>query len=258
MPSSVQIKNMTISSTKSQIILRTVPLDDLRTFEPGVPQSEREAKLCIEIYFQLKPQLSSIINFITLSFGQQMQAGNLDKLSVNDLCLILSHRKVNVASEDEVIDCLITWLTYNSERISDAQLQQLVFHVNWPYVSFDKLLMIFNLFPVLRRNEECKSIFFNQIQKRATKKQNVMTAPPRCSYNSVMVETMFDYKFFVYKMAESMINSFDRDQQTQQELNRLRMENIALSSRIQHMTNQHGSPNQFQRQSLSMVNEGNK
>lgn len=37
MPSSVQIKNMTISSTKSQIILRTVSLNDLRCVEPGVP-----------------------------------------------------------------------------------------------------------------------------------------------------------------------------------------------------------------------------
>lgn len=41
----------------------------------------------------------------------------------------------------------------------------------------------------------------------------MMTSPPRCSYNSVMVETMFDYKFYIDKIAEFMMNVFEKEEQ---------------------------------------------
>ena len=32
------------------------------------------------------------------------------------------------------------------------------------------------------------------------KKSNLMTSPPRCSYSSVMIETIFDFKFYIDKI----------------------------------------------------------
>lgn len=58
---------MTISTSKSYIILRNVPLASL--IVSGGIQSEEDASLSIEIYFQLKPMISMIVNYMTLNFG---------------------------------------------------------------------------------------------------------------------------------------------------------------------------------------------
>ena len=61
--------------------------------------------------------------------------------------MMLSHRKIGVASEDDVIGFLIQWFNFNIQNLKDDQILQIVFNVNWPYVSFDKLLTIFKSFP---------------------------------------------------------------------------------------------------------------
>jgi len=55
---------MTISTTKSQVVFREVPINMIQC------DSEIEdASLSIEIYFQLKPLLSMLLNYMTLNFG---------------------------------------------------------------------------------------------------------------------------------------------------------------------------------------------
>ena len=65
--------------------------------------------------------------------------------------MILSHRKIAVASEDEVVSCVIAWLGTNIEYLTNEEILQVVYHINWPYVSFDKLLAIYRAFPALRQ-----------------------------------------------------------------------------------------------------------
>jgi hypothetical protein len=108
---------MTISTSKSIVILRNVPLKSL--IVSGGTQSEEDASLSIEIYFQLKPMVSLIVNYMTLFFGSltnstsaQMEPG-VYKLSVDELSMMLSHRKVGVASEDDVISVLVHWFNHN-------------------------------------------------------------------------------------------------------------------------------------------------
>ena len=60
----------------------------------------------------------------------------------------------------------------------------------------------------------------------------MMTSPPRCSYNSVMVETMFDYKFYIDKISEFMMNTFDMDDTNASVINGLKQENMALKARL--------------------------
>jgi len=85
------------------------------------------------------------------------------KLTIEELCLVLSHRKIGVSSEDEVISAVIEWLRINVGKVPDEKLVQLASSINWPYVSFDKLLEIFRTFPELRRIQQTKTIFFSQI-----------------------------------------------------------------------------------------------
>lgn len=118
---------------------------------------EEDACLSIEVYLQLKPILSLILNHTTIHFGsltvwptwtsyqtwpiwpddsenqdhdnnspvllplfrpassaqQELTEENLahpvQSLTVEELALILSHRKLGVASEDEVIDGVAVW-----------------------------------------------------------------------------------------------------------------------------------------------------
>lgn len=56
---------LTISTSKSAMILRTVPLSQLTRNGPH----DDDASLSIEVYFQLRPVLSLILNHITLHFS---------------------------------------------------------------------------------------------------------------------------------------------------------------------------------------------
>ena len=67
---------MTISATKSLVILRRVPLH-LLNFGNSIMMKDKnensymdeDASLSIEIYFQLKPVLSLLLNYITFNFS---------------------------------------------------------------------------------------------------------------------------------------------------------------------------------------------
>jgi hypothetical protein len=39
----------------------------------------------------------------------------------------------------------------------------------------------------------------------------MMTQPPRCSYSSVMIETIFDFKFYLDKISEFILTTFDQE-----------------------------------------------
>ena len=128
-----------------------------------------DASLNIEIYFSLKPILSMIMNYITPQFGQLVNnqiAADVSKhpigfiyhnkpkglqiLSVEELSQFLSHRKIAVASEDEVVSCVMEWFQTNIHKLTNEEILQIIYHINWPYVSFDKLMTIFRTFPALR------------------------------------------------------------------------------------------------------------
>ena len=121
----------------------------------------------------------------------------------------LNHRKLAVSNEDEVIDALITWFKSNIQDLSDHELLQILTHVNWPYVQFYNLLNLWQTFPQLRQIPECKNIFNKEIQKRAVKSENIMSNPPRSNYKGVNIETRFNYKYYLDKISEQIIDSFD-------------------------------------------------
>ena len=115
-----------------------------------------------------------IMNYITLQFGSLItnwpaspfggqhggftsprqismaQPQGLQMLTVEELSLFLSHRKIAVASEDEVVSCVMAWLSNNIHQLTNEEILQIIYHINWPYVSFDKLLAVFRAFPALR------------------------------------------------------------------------------------------------------------
>ena len=70
---------------------------------------------------------------------------------MQELNLFLSHRKIGATSEDEIVDCVMRWMTANIGGLSEDEILQISYNVNWPYVSFDKLLAIYKTFPALRK-----------------------------------------------------------------------------------------------------------
>jgi len=48
-----------------------------------------------------------------------------------------------------------------------------------------------------------------------------MTSPPRCSYSSVMIETIFDFKFYIDKISEFMLLTFDKEEEQVAQLSKL-------------------------------------
>lgn len=67
------------------------------------------------------------------------------------------------------------------------------------------------------------------------KKSNLMTSPPRCSYSSVMIETIFDFKFYIDKISDFMVEAFNQEetsfsyiQKLEFELQKCKVENRLL------------------------------
>ena len=67
------------------------------------------------------------------------------------MSLLLNDKFLNVKSEDEVLDALITWLHANIERIEEKVIaDDIMRNVNWNFVSFEKMLDLYKNFPRLR------------------------------------------------------------------------------------------------------------
>ena len=92
-------------------------------------------------------------------------------------------------SEDEVVDALITWLHSNIHSTDDRTLiDDLMRNINWPYVSFERILDLFKTFQKLRQNIHTKAIFHNQLKYRATKRPESLMPSPRVSYDTLLIE----------------------------------------------------------------------
>jgi hypothetical protein len=67
------------------------------------------------------------------------------------MSLLLNDKFLNVKSEDEVLDALITWLHANIDRIEEKVIvDDIMRNVNWNFVSFEKMLDLYKNFPRLR------------------------------------------------------------------------------------------------------------
>jgi hypothetical protein len=68
-------------------------------------------------------------------------------LEGHELSLLLTDRYLNVKSEDEVIDALITWLYANIDTVDDRTLiEEVMRNVNWTFVSIEKILELYRIF----------------------------------------------------------------------------------------------------------------
>ena len=74
----------------------------------------------------------------------------------------------------------------------------------------------------------------------------MMTSPPRQSYSSVMIETVFDFKFYIDKISEFIISkSFQNEElllqsliKAEEEQINLRFENLQMEKRIKDLEQQ--------------------
>jgi hypothetical protein len=138
-------------------------------------------------------------------------------LESQELSLLLQDKYLSVKSEDEVIDALATWCHRNIESTEDkVMVEDIMRNVNWPYVSLEKILDLYKQFPRLRHNIHTKGIFHNQLKFRSFKRDplnpNNLAPMPRPSYDQLSIDQMFDYHYFLDKLADYIFKMFDKDQ----------------------------------------------
>jgi len=51
-----------------------------------------------------------------------------------------------------------------------------------------------------------------------------MTSPPRKSYSSVMIETIFDFKYYLDKISEFMLATFEKEESQEQKIQKLHVQ----------------------------------
>lgn len=67
------------------------------------------------------------------------------------MTLLLKDRLLSVKSEDQVIEALQIWLAFNINTTDEKSLiEDIIKQVNWPYVSFEKMLELYRKFPKLK------------------------------------------------------------------------------------------------------------
>lgn len=82
--------------------------------------------LNLEVYFQIKHTIAAILCYISSTFGMISRENCLYKFTPNELSLLLMHRKLNVKSEDEVIDALILWFSKNGNVVDEKETLQIL------------------------------------------------------------------------------------------------------------------------------------
>jgi len=133
--------NMILSPSKSSLILRDLPLT---LFE----QLGIHSNMNVEVYFTMKHTLAAVMNYITANLYQYVRDKAVGSLKAEELATLLTHRKANVRSEDEVVDAITVWINANGVR--EKEVIMILQQVNWPYVSFDRLIELFKTFPQFR------------------------------------------------------------------------------------------------------------
>jgi hypothetical protein len=111
----------------------------------------------------VKHSVSAVLSYVSTNFGMICREKSLFKVTPTELALVISHKRLNVKSEDEVIDAIRDWIDKNWEVVDEKEIVLIVNEVNWPYVSFDKLIEIYSRFQSFRANPIIKSIFYAQI-----------------------------------------------------------------------------------------------
>jgi BTB And C-terminal Kelch len=101
--------------------------------------------------------MAALLTYIGDKFGQLTTRSMSDiqhpvsHLKANELSVLLCDKYLNVKSEDEVVDALITWFHNNIDSTDDRSIvDDLMRNVNWPYVSFERILDLYRTFPRLR------------------------------------------------------------------------------------------------------------
>ncbi len=178
--------------------------------------SATNSQLNLEVYFQPNHTVSTLLTHLSDQFSHLTTATDapLAHLESLELSLLLQDKYLCVKSEDEVVDAVATWLHRNIEGTEDkVMVEDIMRNVNWPYVSLEKILELYRQFPRMRQNIHTKGIFHNQLKFRSYKRDPMNNmVRPRPSYDQMSIDQMFDYQYFLDKLADYIFKMFDKEQ----------------------------------------------
>ena len=108
-------------------------------------------------YFNLTKVTKSSLSFVERCFRMVVETQNYSHLEFSFLAIILSSSELNIHSEVEVFNAVMTWLIHNTEeRIKYAK--QLLLKVCFTLLSEHALKYISNCYSIFSKNQKCAKI----------------------------------------------------------------------------------------------------
>ena len=124
------------------------------------------------------------MNTLCQNFSRYLDDPELKLLPVEDLKLLLKHKRLSVNSEDQVIQAVFNWAEH-LDRGQD-EISQILACINWNYVSHNCLL------DLLRK---AKAIRANPDFQEAVKREMVLRLKFCEDFEAKITEPRYSYKY---------------------------------------------------------------
>jgi hypothetical protein len=126
------------------------------------------------IYFNISFNFSAILTHICKNFYEFHSLNSISKIPKNVLSIILKNKFLNVRSEDEVLQAILTWskklyfnLVNNRQNVSNDTIEDLIKHINWHQISLDSLLdFILAESKLLLNSSELQTVVIEEFSRR--------------------------------------------------------------------------------------------
>jgi len=139
----------------------------LRRVDPFFADEWDEDQFPIAIYFKVKNRYSAILHFISRNFSLFITDPCVHLLPKDQFKLLLKHKYLNVAHEDEVVKAVCLWLEGQDPREGlDKDLGEVLQNVNWNYVSTPCFLDLIRNFHGIRRNRAFRDAVGKEFKQR--------------------------------------------------------------------------------------------
>ena len=256
-----------ICSSKIPTLLAKIPKSELDKFD-----EEYE----IFFYIKIKPNLSSMINYISFNFDIIHDDPKIRFLEPEDLHWLLRHKDLSVGHEDVVLRSLWLWRSYQP---MSNDYRRIFNWVNWHFWTLDCILRMLYKYKSVRSDPVITNLiqleFLRRCKKSIDRRDNDLN-PPRFRYkyvggiksmsvnngednnNEVMAFLTEDSsKMFIERMFEWLINIMKTSKITMQDNKMIIADKIADEPKNWVNEEKKDSPLEFERRvSQSESSEG--
>lgn len=148
-----------VLGSKSQTVLRQLE---------GLHETQLR-RLTLQLCVRLCPTYAAILTHLTHSPGE-LTGPHLKSISEKTLISLLTHKRLNVNSEDEVLSIIGKWVNevYGGNIGEDTELCKILEAVRWDYVSLKGIFQCIRNYAGLRKSKCFREIMQRVVEQRAS------------------------------------------------------------------------------------------